>query len=73
MKEMGESGLRVLFLNSVFRSEVGSKEEKLSEYEGKKADCTGDTQATAFSGTSVLFCSPSAFPGHCVSGPCYSF
>ena len=72
MKEVEEFGLRFLFLKSVFRLEVGSQEEKLCEYEDKKAGCMGDTQATAFSGTSVLFCSPSAFPGHCVSGACYS-
>lgn len=38
----GEFGLRFLFLNSAFRLEVGSKEEKLSEYEGKKA-AAGET------------------------------
>lgn len=71
MKEVGEFGLRFPFLNSVFRIEVGSK--NYLNMRGKKADCMGDAQATAFSGTSVLFCSPSIFPSHCVSGPCYYF
>lgn len=64
----GEFGLRFLFLNPAFRPEVGSKEEKLSEYEDKKA-AAGET---AFS-RPVLFCSSSAFPGLCEPGACYLF